>query len=43
MSVGRAFQVKRTVMQGPEGGACLVSLRGVKGPGEGKEQEQEGA
>ena len=43
MSVGRAFQVKRTVVQGPEGGACLVNLRDVKRAGEGEEQEQEGA
>lgn len=30
---GRAFQVKGTVVQGPEGGACLVNLKDIKGAG----------
>lgn len=36
MSAGRALQVKGTVVRGPEGEACLVSLRDIKGAGRGE-------
>lgn len=42
MSAGRALQVKGTVVRGPEGEACLVSLRDIKGAGLGG-SKQEGA